>query len=273
MILISGTTLITLSTLAFAQKSSNVQEDGLWASVPVKVDGKTTDETFKASNKSTMLSYTMSNDDKNIYLVMKSADNINNNKIMMGGITLTINTEGKKKEKEAASLTYPVIARPQRGQGGRGQGGGFGGGQGGGFGQRNASVNMDSVARVRRKQQLAAAKEIKVLNFKDVTDTLISIYNEYEILAVANFDDQGAFVYELAIPLKLLGLSSSSKDFAYNIKINGRQFGGGATVMIVERPGGGGFGGGQGGGGRGGFDPSAFLPTDFWGKYTLIVDK
>ena len=263
-ILLSGLLLAGLYNQGIAQKIKNVQDGAVWASEPVKVDGKITEDVFLASNRSTLLSYTMSNDNKNLYLVIKSADNMNNNKIMMGGITLSINTEGKRREDEGYSITYPVIARPQRGQGGRGQGG---------FGQRVQGGNADSAALATRKQQLAAVKEIAVVGFKDITDSLISIYNEYEIVAAAKFDDAGVFVYELAIPLKRLALAPGA-DFAYNIKINGRQFGGG---------GGGGFrGGGQGGGtirimdgggqgGRGNFDPSMFLPTDFWGKYTLAT--
>ena len=264
---------ILLVQVLFAQKVQNVQESSIWATTPVKVDGKLNEETFEPSNKSTLLSYTMSNDDKNLYLVMKSDDNTNNNKIMMGGITLSINTDGKKKEKDGFAVTYPVLVR-QQGQRGGGQ---RQGGQQGGFGQRMQGGSSDSAALVRRKQQLAAVKEIKVAGFKDITDSLISIYNEYEIVAVAKFDDQGAYIYELAIPLKLLGLTTSSKEFAYNIRVNGLQLGfgggfggGGQDGGFGGGQGGGGFGGGQrGGGGRGGFDPSAFLPTDFWGKYTL----
>ena len=271
-ILLSCLLISSLNTLVFAQKLPNVQEKSIWASSPVKIDGKTSDVTFEAANKSTMLSYTISNDEKNLYLVIKSTDNMNNSKIMMGGITLSINTEGKKKENEGFSITYPVIVRQARGQATRSQGGT------GGPGQRTLG-NTDSAMLARRKQQLSASKEIKVLGFKDIRDTLISIYNEHEISAMANFDEKGTFIYELALPLKALGLSPGSKEFAYNIKINGRQFGGGFGGVGVVRsegnaPGsgqgtGGGFGGGQGGGGRGGFDPSIFLPTDFWGKYTL----
>jgi hypothetical protein len=236
------------------------------------VDGKTIVVDFMALNKTTQLNYTLSNDDKNLYLVIKSTDNINNNKIMMGGITLSVNPNGKKKEKEGVSITYPVIARQQRGQGGGQSFVGGAQGQGAQGGQRLQGASADSAALARRKQQLAAVKEIKVFGIKDVTDSLISIYNEYEILAAANFDEKGAFVYELAVPLKSLGLTANSKEFAYNIKINGRQFGGGFGGG--DRQGGGGFGGGapnviQVGGGRGGFDPSMFLPTDFWGKYSL----
>lgn len=273
--ILSGT-----SSLAIAQKIQNVQETSVWAIAPVKIDGKTSDETFQAYNKSTLLFYTLSNDANNIYLVVKSTDAANNNKIMMGGITVNINPNGKKKEKDGSSITFPVIARPQRGQGG-----GNAGFQRPQQGQRLQGASADSAAAARRKQQLAAVKEIKVLGIKDITDSLISIYNEYGIVAVANFDEKGSYVYELAVPLKLLGLTPASKDFSYNIKVNGFQFGGGfgggnrpAVVMTDGGGGGGGqgggFRGGQGGGGvRGGFDPSAFLPTDFWGKYSLAKNN
>lgn len=268
-IFVSTLFLAGINMLAFAQKTENVQDKSVWASSPIKVDGKITEDVFQASNKSTLLSYTMSNDDKSLYLTIKSADNTNNNKIMMGGITLAINTDGKKKEKDGFLLTYPVIVRAQRQ---RGQGG---------FGQRTAGGSADSAMLAMRKQQLAAAKEIKVFGFKDIKDSLISIYNEYDVNVAANFDEKGSFIYELAIPLQLLGLTLDSKEFAYNIKVNGLQFGGGGIRMQggggQGGQGGGGFGGGGqgggfgggGGGGRGGFDPSAFLPTDFWGKYTL----
>jgi hypothetical protein len=44
-------------------------------------------------------------------------DLTNNNKIMLGGITLTVNPSGKKSDKEGFKVIYPVINR-QRGPGG-----------------------------------------------------------------------------------------------------------------------------------------------------------
>jgi hypothetical protein len=265
--------ILGFSLFAAAQKIQNVQENGVWATIPLKVDGKNNESTFQAYNKSTLLSYSMSNDDKNLYLVVKSDDNANNNKIMMGGITFTINADGKKKEKDGFVLTYPVIVRGQRQ---RGQG----------LGVRTQTGTVDSAFLAMRRQQLTASKEIKVFGFKNIPDSLISIYNEYDISVAANFDNEGAFIYELAIPLNLLDLTDR-KDFAYNIKINGFQFGARSNygnAQVSERYSGrveGGSEGRQGGegrlrvsdgvqgGGRTGFDPSAFLPTDFWAKYTL----
>ncbi|MBC7913528.1 MAG: hypothetical protein H7Y07_05325, partial [Pyrinomonadaceae bacterium] len=87
---------LALHSSVQAQKTPTIQENSIWALEPLKVDGKTSSDNYQAYNKSTMLSYSLSNDDKSLYFVIKSTDNITNNKIMMGGITLTINPSGKK---------------------------------------------------------------------------------------------------------------------------------------------------------------------------------
>ncbi|WP_285057217.1 hypothetical protein [Pedobacter ginsengisoli] len=278
-----GTLGITaLSLTAHAQKVNELQEVSILAPHAIKIDGKNfewKDADFSV-NKRTSISYIMSNDDKNLYLVIKSTDVPNNSKIMAGGITLSINPDSKKKEKESITLTYPVINRT----GGRGQGGGMRriGGFGGGGAQPNAK-ERDSMMAAMQKTQLAQAKEIKIKGFKTTTDTLISIYNEYSIKAFANIDKDNAFFYELQIPLDALGISKDvPKEFAYNIKLNGLHLpgldGGGFGSGGGRGAGGGGFGGGGrgpgGGGGRGpggrNFDFQAMIsPTDFWGKYTI----
>lgn len=274
---------------ANAQKVNELQEVSILAPHAIKVDGKNfewADVPF-AVNKRTSISYIMSNDDKNLYLVIKSTDVQNNSKIMMGGITLSVNPDGKKKEKESITLTYPLAARqnfrPQGGGGGgarvQGQAVVVSGGPMGGGGPANAK-QRDSVMSARQRTQLATVKEIKIKGFKTTTDTLISIYNTYGIKAFANIEKDNSFFYELQIPLEALGLSiDSPKEFAYNIKLNGLQmqgfdgpggggFGGGGGGG--RGPGGGGFGGGGRGPGGGGFDFQAMIsPTDFWGKYTV----
>ena len=301
------TLLLLVSGQVFAQegKLKNIQtETGIW-SPAVKVDGnlKEWNDSFQAYNKQTKLFYTISNDDQFLYLVVKSIDIPNNNKIAAGGITLIINTEGKKKDKDGFSVTYPVVTR-FAGPGGPGGGrGGFGGdrppggfgGDRGGFGGNQ----LDSAAlAARHKQTVENAKEIKVLGFKDVADTLISVYNEYGIKAGIGYDKVGNYDYELAIPLKLLNLSpGNNPSIAYNVKVNGiilpanfgppGMRGGDGGGMGGDGAGRGGFGGGGDGGGRGGFGggpggppggpggpggagiAEMLSPTDFWGKYIL----
>jgi hypothetical protein len=294
---------VALPLLAQDAKLPNVQITTGVVSPAVKVDGnlKEWNDSFQAYNKQTKLFYTISNDDQLLYLVVKSTDTQNSNKIAAGGISFILNTDGKKKAKDAVSFTYPVIVRAARPDGDRGGdragfgGGGFGGGERGGFGGRNAAPDSATLA-ARHKQTIDAAKEIKVLGFKDIADSLLSVYNEYGIKSAIGYDAKGNYTYELAIPLKLLNLTpGDNKEIAYAIKVNGitmpafmqRNDGGGnAGGFGGGAGGGGGFSvSGDGGGGRGGQGggnapggmggpggPGAadmFSPTDVWGKYIL----
>ncbi|PTQ94831.1 hypothetical protein C8P68_10641 [Mucilaginibacter yixingensis] len=241
----------------FNVQAQNVQDGSVWAPAGTKVDGKLTEwgQGLAASNKTTLLNYTLANDDKNIYLVVKSTDQMNNRKILAGGITLSINTEGKKKEEDAYALTFPVINREnmrnsfgRRGNGGPGQG---------------SSSTPDSSAIANMRTALDEAKDINIRGFKDIPDSVISIYNEYSIKAAVSYDDSGNFIYELSVPLKLMGLKvGDTKQLAYNLKVNGVQFnrnrenrdnnGGGQGGGRGGFGGGGNGGGGNGGGGNGG---------------------
>ncbi|RZK53142.1 MAG: hypothetical protein EOO87_13625 [Pedobacter sp.] len=249
-------------TPVFAQKTPDIQVSSLVAPANVRVDGKINEwQAFAADNKRTELLYTLANDDKNLYLVIKSSTKEVINKIMAGGISFTVNIDGKKRE--GSTVTYPLIARNNRNQGQRPQGGGQGRPQGGGgFQNRNQQdpKQRDSIATVQRKTQLSGIKEIKVSGIKSVQDSLISIYNEHGIKAVATVDEAGAFIYELALPISVLELKAG-KEFAYQIKVNG---------LSAMGFGGGGFGGGRlGGGNFGGGNQDMMSATDFWGKYKL----
>lgn len=280
--------LLLLSTLKIIAQShlKDVQVTSVWAPADVKVDGRINEweDHFQAYNKSTRLYYTVSNNDKYLFLAVTSTDASNNNKIIAGGITFTINTAGKKKEKNAYSLTFPIVARGARGQ--RGQRGGSA------RAGRPQGNEIDTAAvSASRKRLIASSKEIKVFGFKDMTDSLISIYNEYGIKTAIGYDSLGNYSYELAIPLKMMELSADQvQEIAYNIKVNGLtgmggngpregNAGGGGGSFGAE---GGGFGGGGsrgggggrgngGGAGRGTSQDMADLtsPTDFWAKYTL----
>lgn len=264
------------STSVFAQKADDIQVGNL-LTPKIKVDGNSNDWTLplKATNKTTGLSYTIANDAKNLYVVMQAANVNDTRKILMGGITFIINEDGKKKTKEALTLTYPVITRNSRRAA-------FGGGAGvqrptGATFQNMTQEQRDSMQLSFGKRQIEAAKDIKIFGFKNVTDTLVSIYNEYSIKAMANLSDKGVYTYEIAIPLALIPVDVN-KEFGYSIKLNGLQMGnfgggesrvggGGGGAQIRMTTSGGGFGGGQG---SGNIDfQNLMSPTDFWGKYSI----
>ncbi len=275
--------LILLSLSVSAQKLSTVQEASVRAPANAKVDAKLTEwnDTFQAYNKTTSIFYTMANDDKNLYLVIKSTDQYNNNKIIGGGISITINTGSKKKDKDAYVITFPFVnladLRSQVMQGMRRSG------------TQNQAPDSATIAAMRKKA-VSMAKEIKLLGFtKDVPDSVISIYNEYGIKAMADFDNKAHLIVEMAIPLKYLHLAGQGAAFSYQIKLNGINLNSlfpGAGNFAAASGGGGFGGGGNGGGGFGGGAPASGMggmgstnmmadianmlnPTDFWGKYTL----
>lgn len=255
-----------------AQKLPDIQNGSISAPKTLRIDGRNLEwNNFSADNKRTGVFYTIANDEKNLYIALRAATSETITKIFAGGISISINTKGKKREEEAFTITYPLIARNNANR--------LGAGAGNRQGQQGMRMNRndqteaqrDSLAYEQRKTQLAAIKEIKVKGFTQIPDSLISIYNEYGIKAVAKMDDQKAYFCEIAIPLTLLGINiDDKKEIAYQIKLNGRQGG-----NFAVRPNAGGFGGGNNRGGFGGNGNAAqqdlMVATDFWGKY--IVQK
>lgn len=268
--------LILLFFVAITTKAQKLPEIQILApSVPLhlKIDGKDLEwnNSYAAENKKTTLFYNLTNDDKNIYLVLKSTDVT---KIMAGGITFMVNLESKKREKEAIGITYPLVAKNNAAQRNR-----LGQNRQGGFQNNTNQTNhqRDSIMSVLRKTQLAAAKEIKVFGFKNISDSLISIYNEYGIKAFATIDKEGSYFCEMAIPLTNLKASAAEiSSFYYQIKVNGLpETNLGNTFQRNAN----GLGAGGGGGGRGfnalnknaNTDQDLIGTTNFWGKYTLVT--
>lgn len=273
--------LLASSSAVFSQK----QTENLPAPAVVKIDGKINEWTSPFQiNKPTKLSYIIANDARNLYLVIKSEDSLVNSRILLTGIDFMVNTAGKKKE--GPFIMFPYIQRAPRTRGA-------------GAGAQLAAAPLVPLADliVAHRKAIADIKEIKLSGFKDVTDETISIYNEYGIKGAAAFDDKDYFLYELAIPLNVLGLTAESgQEVAYNIKINGseglslrgtgggggfggdgggRGTGGGGGSGGFGGGGGGSFGGGGFGGDRGGNNNNRvnqnrfYEPTDFWVTYKL----
>lgn len=193
---------------AFSQQKIDIQA-GVKAPANVKADGKLTEWTNLplAYNKATKLHYMLANDVSNLYIAFSCADHTTISKILAGGVTIAVNTEGKKKQEEAIQLDYPVgnrsnlrYFRPTT--------------------KRQTDVDSQEVVAA-RKAAINTIKEINVFGIKDITDTVISIYNTYGIKSGSNFDAKGELVCELAIPLKYLNLNpANATEIACNIQVN-----------------------------------------------------
>lgn len=219
--------LVRFVSAGFAQINDKAHRDGLFVLPTIKIDGKNLewkDKDFSV-NKRTDLSYIISNDDRNLYVVIKSTDIDNCKKIMAGGITFSVKQGHQVSEN--ITLTYPVVNQTARGNGGT---------MVTSFPINNAfrDAKRDSAIAVGQRKKLEGAREIKITNFRNTKDTLVSIYNGYGIKAFASIEADNSFFYELAIPLEELDMSIIRQtEFAYNVKVNGLQIPGLDNRVIV----------------------------------------
>jgi len=228
-----------------AQTLPKIQESSLRAPDNIKIDGKASEwnDQLQAYNTATDLFYTIANDDKNLYLIIQAKKALPVTKIGQKGITFTIQRSGKKEYNDGMGITYPTtkltfifLAGPYN------------------------PATADSLMLKSNNLIRDMVKDIRVTGIKDI-DTSISVYNEQGIKAVCLFDNKRVLTYELAIPLKVLGLSLNDPiKFAYNVRLNGLsmsnpQFNDTENAMAREAL------------SRATAMMSAV--TDFWGEYTL----
>ncbi|MBB6129678.1 hypothetical protein [Mucilaginibacter lappiensis] len=273
--------LITVG-IAHAQTAKNAQTTLKAPSGPVTVDGDLKDwgDSLRYFNDEKKINYTLANDQTMLYAAIRISDRMDQIRTLNAGITLSIDTKGKKKE--SFSLTFP-LADP---------------GTPPTFGKRdNPTGDITQEDRDELMQErVTKLRNIKVVGFKDIEGDMITTSNTYGIKAAINYDAQGNLVYEMAIPLQFFHAEDITKnEWAFNFKINGLQrakgdgaenpdhqsggFGGGGG----GRGGRGGGGGGMGGGGRGGRGgrggtgaggaesgrSEMAKSTDFWEKFYL----
>lgn len=245
--------LSTISIMANAQKLPNTQQTSVLTPANIKIDGKATEwgDKFQAYNKATGIYYTLCNDDANLYLTIQATIPDVIKKILNGGITLTISKAGKKDDKGAPSITYPVSAAGNK-----------------------VSINLrnkptgngaDSLMNIKNKEMSTKYKTIRTSGIKEL-DTIISVYNTENMKVAERFDNNLYYTYELAVPLKYLEIMKDNPvKFAYHIKINEVEQSGitmlnqnstdGRQRLMAIRVG-----------------PNAVVgqpATDFWAEYTL----
>ncbi len=258
--------LFFISTYTYAQKLPKIQLTGQRAPLNIKIDGKANEwnNQFLAYNTNVDLFYTLSNDDKNLYLAVHVVDPLVIRKIINAGMVLTINPSGNKSDtSHRVSVTFPIFDRQNWPT----------------FNLRQkpvvtkdstvSSKQVDSFMNAANQQMALKAKEIRVLGIPAIGDTLISVYNDNEIKASAQFDHQIAYNFELAIPINYLRLNANEQQkFSYNIMLNGsthiegvillfKSDGRPAGMVVPKNP-----------------PPGIEIeymhhPTDFWGEYTL----
>lgn len=237
----------------FAQKLPNTQSQSKWLPATVKIDGKLTEwnDTLMAFQKSNHLEYTIASDSTRLYLAFRSHDKATTAKIMAGGISMMINTSGKKTKNEGPEITFPV-------------GNASYSNVGGGALRQDFAILTDSAAIV---GAMVKFKEIRLTRVPEITDQTLSIYNEYGVKMQLRYA-AGALTGEYIIPLKLLGINKIGTAFSYNIKLNGVALPSFNSAGVPAPP------PGMPANRSPGSDQSIVYeintPTDFWGNYTLL---
>jgi hypothetical protein len=233
--LIFANILLFASAYAAGQTLPVKQTVSLRAPDDIKIDGKTTewDNKFQAFNKATEVFYTVSNDDYNLYFTIRVIQPRIIEKIMNAGITVIVSSSGRKNDKsdENVSVTFPLMdysnvprivteagaktknifyssaprSRPEE------------------YKQDSETKSSDSLKDDATKLLALNAKTIQVKGTKEIQDEQLSVYNDKGIKVGAAFDHTGAYTYELALPLKTIGLSiNNDKKFSYSIKLQSR---------------------------------------------------
>jgi len=265
-------TAFAILLVQLSLRAQEVEED-IRMVKPFKADGISNewDEPLNQYNDATKLAFALANDDKNLYIIIESLDPQTTFSILRGGITLNINTEGKKKD--GIKLIFPFMERPPMPK------------------DRDVAAaennNIPTHEQIERgRDQGAMNKSIKVLGFKNIKDGDLPTANTYGIETGMSIRPNRDLIYELSIPLSQLDVSLDlNKPLAYNIKLNqpnkpdfkkhGMQEGGGRSGGRGGMGGGrGGMGGGKMGGGQRpsaeGMEASDSRKSDFWIKYKLV---
>ena len=246
------------------------------SNIVIDGDAKEWGDSLRYYNKEKQLNYSLANDQDNLYMAIRINDRSEQIRVLKAGLTLSIDTRGKKKE--TFSITFPIGDQSQNDPT---------------LQSDNLQGNTNITQQDRddlKEARLTKLREIRVSGFKDIEGETITTSNTYGIKTAIDYDENGNLVYEAAIPLKFFHVDDLSKsEWAFNFKINGIVKHG-QTADNGEHDGmsrggnGGGFSGGGGGrggrgGGRGGrgsggngapVDRSELSKSvDFWEKYYL----
>ena len=225
--------------------------------IAIDGDAKEWGDSLRYYNQEKQLNYAIANDQDNLYVALRINDRSEQIRVLRAGLTLSIDTKGKKKE--TFSITFPVGDQSANGMIQNAQ-----------DLQQNTNVTQedrDELAQAR----LTRLREIKVTGFRDIESETMTTSNTYGFKVAIDYDKDGNLVYEAAVPLKFFHADDITKnEWAFNFKINGIARHGQNTENDDHE------GMTRGGGRMGGSGNSAPVDrselsksVDFWEKYYL----
>jgi len=199
-----------LAGVVLAQKLPQKQTTGVWAPQNLKIDGLP-DEwgTFQAYNKATNIFYTLSNDDKNLYLVVQAIDPVIIDKITTSGITFTVEKKDDDQsvtfpayDKENQAIFYIMMNAPKANST-----------------DKLAALHIDTFIRSHNELRDKRQKIIRLAHNDEESN--ISVFNDVGIRVSGRINRNLSYTQELAILLKYLGINPGD-TFNYEVQLNGQ---------------------------------------------------
>ncbi|MGD0710897.1 MAG: hypothetical protein ABR968_06910 [Bacteroidales bacterium] len=243
-----------------------------WQNGDFKVPSKSeTSEPLSFYDAKSKLQYQVSNDFKNLYICLKATDQQSQMKIIRAGMTVGIDTLGKKSTQVEILFPFPAIYQKDN--------------------SSNTSTenkkdwHNKSDTGNQRKHFMSQYSEIHLSGFKPPINGVLPLHNVYGIYVNITWDSLNIMYYKAIIPFKTffkdsLIASDSSRIFDFSVTVNG------ITMQHLEGGESGSHGGGMGGmhggmhggggqygsGGYGSDDRSSmFETTHFYSRIKLVT--
>lgn len=203
-----------------AQNLPKIQQGSQVAPQNIKIDGQNNEwpKDYKAFNPTNRLSYTIANDQKNLYVVVKMQDVHSAAKALNGAFQFTVlapKASGVKSQ--ILSVAYPHLKN-------RNDVAAMAGMDAEVIKKSKLDVErrIDSLNTVANKVIANSFKELEILDEKGVIKKVLSMYNQEGIRVAGRYDKEMYYVVELAIPIALLGQEIQKlKKFDYRIGLIG----------------------------------------------------
>jgi len=217
--------IIFLSALALAtraQKLPSVQTSSVIAPNNIKIDGSPMEWTggFQAYNGATEIYYTIANDNECLYLVVQATDDGIIQKIVAGGITLTLRSADKKSTVMPATISYPIVPAVYS--------------QGVSYKLRTNKILSAAQLQALNTQISGHIKEIPITGARGIADSSVSVYNDLGIKAAGLIDKQKIYTCEIALPLKYIQqVFDASGSCRYRLQVNGLDTSGKDGIIVI----------------------------------------
>jgi hypothetical protein len=208
-------------------KDNTLSQDAGWQRQPLVIDGSDAEwiKPLPYYDKKEKVSYAVTNDKNNLYIMLSARGTDEQEKILAGGLTVWINNQAEKANSEAVGIAYPTGHKPSR---------------------ESAIMNQARPDLYPEKQHsteddLAAYTLYGFSKEETVQNYTTGQTNPEGVQVKIGFNSLGELIYEAMIPLSSIYPQNSSGNFT------GKSI---AVGLYVEGllPGEGGRRGGRGGG-------------------------